>query len=226
MVSSVLPVVLFILLASLSLQLFVLGRVRTAIDHTDRALRAAEPAAETLPLTETRIQLTELGFTVGPTTTINDRLLSMIAFRADGIIGDSSDTTNPRQPASTGFLTVFEGGNVLATQWRGSLPTLDDDVVQVLPDAPIDELLAAHVRGCRLMEAAGHARLRVPDEVSARTLVLHEIDHIRRRLKRMSHRDRMQLLRAQGGSAAAGHILSAHESLPPPPSTPTARITA
>ena len=105
-------------------------------------------------------------------------------------------------------------------------PTLDDDIVQVLPDAPIDELLAAHVRGCRLMEAAGHARLRVPDEASARTLVLHEIDHIRRRLKRMSHRDRMQLLRAQRGAAAAGHILSAHESLPPPPSAPTARITA
>lgn len=226
MISSALPVVLFVLLASLILQLLVLGKTRTAVDRTDRALRAAVPAADTLPLTETRVQLTELGFTVGPTTTISEQVLSMIAFRADGIIADSSDTTNPRQPASTGFLTGFDGGGLLATQRRRGLPTPDGDVVQVLPDAPIDELLAAHARGCRLMEAAGHTRLPVPDESRARALVLHEVDHIRRRLKRMSRRDRIQLIRAQRATAADGHLLSSHEALPPPPSAPTARITA
>lgn len=226
MISSVLPILLFILLASLILQLLVLGKIRAAIERTDRALRAAVPVADTLPLAETRIQLTELGFAVGPATTISEQVLSMIAFRADGIIADSSDSTNPRLPASTGFLTGFDGGGLLATQRRRGLPTPDGDVVQVLPDAPIDELLAAHVRGCGLMEAAGHTRLPVPDESSARALVLHEVDHIRLRLKRMSRRDRIQLIRAQRTTAADGHILSSHESLPPPPSAPAARMTA
>ncbi len=63
---------------------------------------------------------------------------------------------------------MFEGGGLLATQRQRHLPVPEGDVIQVLPGAPIDELLAAHVRGCRLMEAAGHRRLPVKDEAAAR----------------------------------------------------------
>ena len=216
MVSSVVTVALFLLIASLILQLYVQGKIRSAVDRTARALRTAAPVADTLPLAETRVQLTELGFTVGPTTTLNERVCSMIGFRADGVIADSADPTSPRHPATTGFLTGFEGGGLLATQRQRHLPVPAGDVAQVLPGAPIDELLAAHVRACRLMEAAGHRRLRVNDEAGARGLVLRELDRLAHRLRHLSWRDRLELLRSQRGAGAEGHLLTTDEPLPTP----------
>jgi len=220
MAAFALRVVPSLLLVWLFVQLSVTFKMRRAVARTAEALRTSVPAADTPPLTELRIQLTELGFTLGPTTTINKRVLSMIGFRADGIIADNSDTTRPNQPASTGFLTVFEGGGLLATQRRRHLPVPDGDVVQVLPDAPVDELLTAHVRGCRLMERAGHRAVPVPDHPTAQALVLHEIDRIGLRLRRTSSRDRARLLRAQLGWATPGRLLTTHESLPTPPVNP------
>lgn len=223
MLAFVLRLAVPLLLVWLLLSLYVTIRTRQAIDRTIQALRTPRPAADTPPTTELRIQLTELGFSLGPTTAISDRAVSMLGFRDDGIIADNSDTTHPGQPSSTGFLTVFEGDGVLATQRRRNLPVPDGDVVQVLPDAPIHELLAAHVRGCRLMETAGHRRVSIPDHATARALVVHEADRISFRLKRMSARDRTRLLQAQRGGTD-GHILTTHESLPSPPPTPAARI--
>lgn len=222
MIEFALRIAVPLLLLWILLQVYVTFRTRQMVDRATRALRTGTPATETPPLTEIRIQLTELGFTVGRTTSISDRVLSMIGFRLDGIVADSSDTTRPGHPASTGFLTVFEGGGLLATQRRRQLPIPDGDVVQVLPDAPIDELLAAHIRGCRLMETAGHQRVPTPDHDTALTLVVHEIDRIGSRLQRMSIRDRGRLLRSQLKVSSAGHILTTQDPLPPPPSAPAA----
>ena len=214
--SSVPIVALGLVIVSLTIQFSVEGRVRAAIDRTARALPTAAPVADTLALAETRVQLTELGFTVGPTTTLDERVHSMIGFRADGVIADSADPTDPRHPVTTGFLTGFEGGGLLATQRRRHLPVPAGDVAQVLPGAPIDELLAAHVRGCRLMEAAGNRRLPVHDDAGARGLILHELDRLAGRLRRMSWRDRITLVRSQRGVGAEGHLLTTDEPLPTP----------
>ena len=220
MVSTVLSVALALLLVSFLLQLFVQRKLRSAIDRTAASLPVAAPVADSPPLAEMRVQWTELGFTVGPATALDERMLTMVGFRADGVIAEGADPVNQRLPSRVGFLTGFDGGALLTTQQERHVPVPDGDVAQVLPGAPIDELLAAHVRGYRLMEAAGHVRVRVDDQGGARALLLLELDHLGRRLRRMSYRDRLALLRIQRSAGAGGHLLTADDPLPSPPVRP------
>lgn len=220
MVSTVLSVALALLLVSFLLQLFVQRKLRSAIDRTAASLPVAAPVADSPPLAEMRVQWIELGFTVGPATALDERMLTMVGFRADGVIAEGADPVNQRLPSRVGFLTGFDGGSLLTTQQERHVPVPDGDIAQVLPGAPIDELLAAHVRGCRLMDAAGHVRVRVDDQGGARTLLLLELDHLGRRLRRMSYRDRLALLRIQRSAGAGGHLLTADDPLPSPPVRP------
>ncbi len=217
MVSTVLSVALVLLLTGLLLQLFVEAKLRSSIDGTAKAMPAAAPVADSLPLAEIRVQLTELGFLVGSATALNERMLMMVGSRFDGVVAESADPTNPRLPARAGFLTGFEGGALLTTQQQRHVPVPEGDVAQVLPGAPIDELLAAHVRGCRLMERAGHVRLRVDDPTGAEALLLLELDHLAERLRHLSFSDRVGLLRLQRPTGTEGHLLMLDEPLPPAP---------
>lgn len=217
MVSTVLSVALGLLLTALLLQLFVQAKLRAAIDRTAKTMPTAAPVADRLPLAEIRVQLTELGFLVGSATALDERMLTMVGSRTDGVVAESADPTNPRLPARTGFLTGFEGGALLTTQQQRHVPVPEGDVAQVLPGAPIDELLAAHVRGCRLMERAGHVRVRVNDPVGAQALLLLELDHLAERLRHLSLTDRLALLRLQRSTGTEGRLLTTDEPLPPAP---------